>query len=614
MLTQTSTSFFLAVSIRNTKNTLFKNLLDVCCSCLSFYVFGYAFLYGGGDSAFIGSDSFALAHSKFEPANATVEALDNSAKNYAEFVYAFAFAATSSTIVSGAVAERFRFKAYAIYSCVITGLLYPLVAHWVWSPNGWASAYKEKPLFGSGAVDYAGSGVVHITGGIAALIACIIVGPRVGRFNAGVVMEMPMQSPVFQTIGTMFLWFGWYGFNCVVPQQIGGGQSFIAARAAVTTTISAATAGASVMLVDAYTPKQKITPRRMNNGILCGLVSISGSAGVVEPYFAIIIGAIGGAIYCATSRALLRAQVDDVVDAIPVHLFGGVWGMLASALFVRSSDYALKYTDMVSDGAATTMPCGLFMGCEIPGSILAANVVFLVVQVLWIALTCTMTLYLIKMSSGGLRVQLNHEMKGIDASQHGGQSYTEFQTTVFTFKTASGGHHSMEMRVRAGDAAKFAMALSEVMEGSAGTSDSDRGDSGRSQFSQSSGAMVYMNNTPIRPGALGALAAGGGLSSGASTPGDRSRGGSGRGGVFAGSADEFAPNVAYMNHSVSAGVSAGHVAIDVPAGIAKGGHLNTVSEDSAGSKESGSGSGARAGVAPRTTVTFDPFEEANRQP
>lgn len=613
MLTQTSTPFFLAVSIRNTKNTLFKNLLDVCCSCLSFYVFGYAFLYGGGDSAFIGSDSFALAHSKFEPANATVEALDTTAKSYAEFVYAFAFAATSSTIVSGAVAERFRFKAYAIYSCIITGLVFPLGAHWVWSSNGWASAYKEKPLFGSGAVDYAGSGIVHITGGLAALIACIIVGPRVGRFNAGVAMEMPMQSPVFQTVGTMFLWFGWYGFNCVAPMQIGGGQSFIAARAAVTTTLSAGTGGASVMLVDAYTPKQKITPRRLNNGILCGLVSISGSAGIVEPYFAVIIGAVGGVIYCATSRALLRAQVDDVVDAIPVHLFGGAWGVLASALFVRSSDYALKFREPAQEAAAT-MPCGLFMGCEMPGSILAANVVLFIALVLWIGFTCTMTLHVIKMTSGGLRVNLDDEMKGIDVSQHGGQSYTEFQTTVFTFKTASGGHHSMEMRVRAGDAAKFAMALSEVMEGSAHESESDRGDSGRSRFSQSSGAMVYMNNTPIRPGALGALAAGGGLSSGGSTPGDRSRGGSGRGGVFAGGADEFAPNVAYMNHSVSAGVSAGHVALDVPAGIAEGGHLNTVSEDSAGSKESGSGSGAGAGVAPRTTATFDPFEEANRQP
>ena len=150
----------------------------------------------------------------------------------------------------------------------------------------------------------------------------------------------------------------------------------------------------------------------------------------------------------------------------------------------------------------------------------------------------------------------------------------------------------MEMRVRAGDAAKFAMALSEVMEG-ASESDSE----GPNRLSESSGAMVYMNNTPIHRGALGALAHEGG-SSGASSPGVSSRGG-----FSAAGADELAPNVAYMNHSVSSGVSVGHVALDVPAGIAE-------DEGSTGSKASGSGSGA--GVVGRRTATFDPFEEANR--
>ena len=357
----------------------------MCCSCLSFYVFGYAFLYGGGDSAFVGADSFALAHPKFG-ATTTVEALDSSAKKYAEFVYSFSFAATASTIVSGAVAERFRFKAYAIYSCIITGLLYPLVAHWAWNEGGWASPIKEKRAVRQRRGGLRRSAVVHITGGLAALIACIIVGPRVGRFNSGIVMELPMQSPVFQTIGTMFLWFGWYGFNCVAPMQIGGGQSYIAARAAVTTTISAATAGASVMVVDAYTPKQKIMPRRLNNGILCGLVSISGCAGIVEPYFAILIGAVGGVIYCAEPRAAPRAS--------------GRRGGRRPGASLRSARGACSRPRSSSDRAITRSgsgtrprtartrrrPCGLFMGCDIPGSILAANVTFLVAQVFWIGI------------------------------------------------------------------------------------------------------------------------------------------------------------------------------------------------------------------------------------
>ena len=207
--------FTRAVSIRNTKNTLFKNLLDVCCSAIAFFFFGFAFLHGK-EGEFIGTSDFALGTKVFTENNVgDVDALNAQAYEYSKWFYAFAFAATSTTIVSGAVAERFKFKAYAMYSMVITALVYPVVAHWCWSRKGWASPLTapNELLLGVGAVDYAGSGVVHVTGGLAALIACVAVGPRVGRYNRNIVMEMPMQSPVFQTIGTLFMWFSWYGFN-----------------------------------------------------------------------------------------------------------------------------------------------------------------------------------------------------------------------------------------------------------------------------------------------------------------------------------------------------------------------------------------------------------------
>ena len=473
--------FTRAVSIRNTKNTLFKNLLDVCCSAIAFFFFGFAFLHGK-EGEFIGTSDFALGTKVFTENNVgDVMRLNAQAYEYSKWFYAFAFAATSTTIVSGAVAERFKFKAYAMYSMVITALVYPVVAHWCWSRKGWASPLTapNELLLGVGAVDYAGSGVVHVTGGLAALIACVAVGPRVGRYNRNIVMEMPMQSPVFQTIGTLFMWFSWYGFNSVATMTLSGGATVLAAKSVVTTTLSAATGGAAVMLLDHLMPNQKMEPRRMNNGVLCGLVSISGCAGMIDVWVSIIIGFVAGLVYVGASKMLVIFRVDDVVDAVPIHLFGGIWGTLAPALFITKNSYLLKYPGFppneIYEGKEYKAPCGLFMGCENSGNLLGANLLLLLALVLWVGLICSLTIWAIQSSMHTLRVNLNDEMKGIDASQHGGRSYTEFQTTVFTFKTRDGAQHSMEMRVRAGDAAKFAMALSEVMEGSTHNSSDSAG-------------------------------------------------------------------------------------------------------------------------------------------
>lgn len=540
-----------SVSIRNTKNTLFKNLLDVCCGAVSFYLFGYGFLHGDGDG-FVGSSDFALSGGGFLVGqNATVAETASNATLHARFFFAFSFAATSATIVSGAVAERFLFKAYALYTAVITGFLYPIVAHWVWSNDGWASPFllQGNRLFDSGAVDYAGALVVHVTGGLAALIACVVVGPRVGRFNAGIPMLLPMQSPVFQTAGTMFLWFGWYGFNCVAVGTLDGHGPLLAAKAAVSTTLAAAAGGGAVMVTDTYLLRIKAEPRRMNNGILCGLVAVSGCAGLIHPHNALVIGAVAGFIYVKTSGALLVWGIDDVVDAVPVHFFGGVWGILASALFVNENDYVLRYGYPVL-GDSTHGSCGVFMGCSSWGAILGANVMLLLSTVGWIGVTCYVSLHLIKKILGGsLRVPVNHELKGMDASAHGGRSYTEFQTTVFTFKTPGGGEHSMEMRVRAGDAAKFAMALSEVMENpSSGSLNSTPGNSGhgsrrnsqrmpgKSSATQSDSRMVFQaEDLDSIPAALAARAGGVGNGSVSHVSGGGSHGDGG--------------NVAYKAHS-----------------------------------------------------------------
>ena len=216
-----------SVSIRNTKNILFKNAFDVCISVCCFYLWGYAFAYGDDSSGgLIGTTEFALSDMEKRTSSGTNSFAGSIAQGhlradaaffYAHFAFALSFAATAATIMSGAVAERMNFKAYIPLTVLTVSVLYPMVAHWVWSSKGWMSAFKVDAgsrLFGVGVVDFAGSLVVHVVGGTAALVACWYIGPRSERFGiGGKINELPMQSPVFQMFGTILMWFGWYGFN-----------------------------------------------------------------------------------------------------------------------------------------------------------------------------------------------------------------------------------------------------------------------------------------------------------------------------------------------------------------------------------------------------------------
>ena len=279
------------------------------------------------------------------------------------------------------------FKLYIIITIVLTSFIYPVVVHWGWSADGWASAFasdKRDLLMGVGVVDFAGSGIVHMVGGVAALVSAIMIGPRHGRFvkhykfndkkfaksadqpllqpNAPIWMEIkenndsasgedwvaagakdqlalekadkaneltdftwtanvfPCQSSTFQTFGCLILWFGWYGFNCASTLGISGGYSGIAAKVAVTTTMAAA-GGALVSGGLSYGVDGVQDLSAMSNGILAGLVSITAPCPAVEPWAAIVIGMIGGVVYFFGVKLLETLRIDDVVLAIPVHCF-----------------------------------------------------------------------------------------------------------------------------------------------------------------------------------------------------------------------------------------------------------------------------------------------------
>jgi len=492
-----------SVSIRNTKNILFKNAFDICISACCFYMWGYAFAYGDDSSGgFIGSTDFALSDIEkrgggtfFAGSTTNGGIRADAAFFYAHFAFALSFAATAATIMSGAVAERMNFKAYIPLTVMTVSFIYPTVVHWVWSTRGWMSAYHEdagERLFGVGVLDFAGSLVVHVVGGTAALVACWYIGPRSERFGiGGKINELPMQSPVFQMIGTILMWFGWYGFNTgsvgmlVRSEQFEGVSRFIVARTAVCTTIAAAFGGLSVVVFDLARDKKQISPQRMNNGILTGLVSISGSCALIHPAFAVLIGIVAGVVYSLGSSLLLRRRIDDVVDAVPIHLFGGVWGLLATALFTKKEFYNLVY----NGPDAKRDYCGAMIGCgKNAGNALAAALVALLVVV---SFTSTMIyaliLFLEKVAKVPLRVAPVIESQGLDQSTHFGRAYTELQTTIFQYTTKSGEKASMEMRVRAGDAAKFALALSEVMDAEVGKKEGGSGRFSRLALSDNGG-------------------------------------------------------------------------------------------------------------------------------
>jgi len=399
------------VQFKNAKSILLVNIIDAALSCIMWWALGFGIAMGfdsyetTGNNGFIGTDGFLLT-GKFRGVNA-------SGYDWGMWLFQWAFAATTATIVNGAVVERVAFGAYMIYSVCLTGFVYPLIVHWAWSAGGWASAWREEKLFlGCGIIDFAGSGVIHTTGGVAAFIGAYMIGPRKGRFLNGEVIEMPQLSWVYQTIGTLFLWFGWFGFNGVSSMYAAGG-SLSGARAMVNTMISGGSGCISALcmgrLVHGY-----IDPASANNGLLGGLVAITAGCGTSDPEGAFVTGLIAGVIYVSSSKLMLRLKIDDVVDASPVHLFCGMWGFLAAGLFATEDNYA----DAFYSNRASKC-CGGFYGCG--GSQFGANFVFLIVIVGFTGI-CSFLMYSLARYTVGLRVSSEVENVGMDVSKHGGMS------------------------------------------------------------------------------------------------------------------------------------------------------------------------------------------------
>jgi Amt family ammonium transporter len=393
------------VRSKNTANILMKNMIDACVGGLLFWAVGYGIAYGASDSAngFIGWGDFFY----------------DTYEGFAGWFFQFAFAAAAATIVAGCLAERLKFSAYLAYTVVITGFIYPVVVHWAWDVNGWMSAFNEDPFLASGYIDFAGSGVVHMVGGWAGVVGAALLGPRLGKYGPGKqVNAIPGHNIGIATLGMFILWFGWYGFNPGSTLALTGGGAALAAKVAVNTTLSAAAGGVAAVIYSKILTT-RYDPGLTINGILAGLVGITAPCATVDPWAAVVIGAVASAVMYGAVLLLDVVRIDDPVGAFPVHGAAGLWGVIAVGLF--SSEGGLEQA-----GYSDPSKYGLLLGGGFDQ--LAAQLVGAASIIAWVVVTAFILFTAIKYTIG-LRVPQEEEEKGLDLLEHGLDSYPDFGPT-----------------------------------------------------------------------------------------------------------------------------------------------------------------------------------------
>jgi len=389
------------------QSVFLKNMLDACLGTLIWWACGYTFMYGsmadgadgtplqviGGIDNQWGFFGHGLVDTTADPV-VTQLLLDPSyLVTCQDWFFQWAFCVAAATIVSGGVAERLQMGGYLTFTSIMTGFIYPTVSAMTWGYGA---------LYDLGYSDFAGSGIVHLTGGIGALWGAIITGPRVGRFDAeGLDPNGTYAAHNIPNValGTFILWFGWYGFNCGSTLYMSGmGDAQSAGLVAVNTTICAASGGVTAMFLRRFILEPKswsISP--VCGGILGGLVSITAGCGNIHPRAAPIVGIIGGIVYCAASEALQKLKIDDPVEAFPVHGACGIWGVLAVPIFDINT-------------------IAMVEGDRYGGSTLFAQIAGIVVITLWVSFFSAILFGVIKVL-GFLRVDEEHEKMGIDNAE-----------------------------------------------------------------------------------------------------------------------------------------------------------------------------------------------------
>ena len=375
---------------KNTGNIIMKNLMDFCIGTVMFIIIGFSLLLGEDLIGLIGKPGFDIftAYSNFD---------------FSNFVFNLVFCATTATIVSGAMAERTKFLSYCVYSAIISALIYPIEAHWIWG-GGWLSQM--------GFHDFAGSCAIHMVGGISALIGAKILGPRIGKFKkdeSGKIVKVnafPGHNIALGALGVFILWLGWYGFNGAAATSVEQlGSIFL------TTTIAPAIATVVCMLFT-WIKYGKPDVSMCLNASLAGLVAITAPCDVTDAFGATVIGAVAGLLVVFGVWLLdHKLRIDDPVGAVAVHCLNGIWGTIAVGLFATAS--APGYSIANAAGEQIT---GLFYGGGF--ELLGLQLTGFASVAVWTAITITVTFLIIK-ATIGIRASREEEIIGLDATEHG---------------------------------------------------------------------------------------------------------------------------------------------------------------------------------------------------
>ena len=387
-----------SVRTKNAAMICLKNIGLYSIAGLAYFFIGYNLMYGDIIGGFIGTPAFMYTPSSAEVAlldAGDAEAAAAAAKVLEEGTYSvmsdwffqMVFVATAASIVSGALAERVKLWSFFLFTLVLTAIIYPIVGAWTWG-GGW--------LAEMGFTDFAGSTIVHSTGGWAALAGMIVVGPRLGKFRKdGSVRATPPSNILVVTLGVFILWFGWFGFNGGSQLALGSAADAVSMSIVLVNTNLAAAAGVMAALAVSKSILGRTDLFAGLNGAIAGLVSITAAPDFTDHYWAVIIGAIGGVICVAGLRLLEKVKLDDVVGAVPAHLFAGVWGTLAASIGVAG---------------------GAQFHVQLIGILAIGVFVFAVSFVLWKLIDITLS----------ARVTHQVERLGQDAGELGMESYPEF--------------------------------------------------------------------------------------------------------------------------------------------------------------------------------------------
>ncbi len=377
---------------KNAANIIGKNLMTISVGVLVYYAIGWGLMYGDQVASLFGADGFFLSTAPYDTAETgyTLEI---------DFAFQAMFAATAATIVSGAVAERMKFGAYVAVAVVMTGVIYPIVGAWTWG-GGWVDQL--------GFADFAGSTIVHMTGGVAALVGAAFLGPRIGKFDAktGKARAIPGHSMPMAALGTLLLFFGWFGFNGGSVLELDGEMIGMV----IVTTALAGGAGGAAAGIFTRLKNGKWDVAMTANGILAGLVGITAGADMVSNEMAILVGLLAGVVVALSVTLFDSIKIDDPVGAISVHGTCGILGTLWVGL-------------AASDG-------GVFFGGG--AELLIAQVIGILGVAAWVAVTSAILFGTLK-AMGQLRVSEEEEIEGLDVHEHGIPGYPEL---------ASGGSYS----------------------------------------------------------------------------------------------------------------------------------------------------------------------------